>query len=425
MKKIITIMFLVMLIPALSLMAAGNSEEEAGKEPVTVTYMTWDSGQGVEITQSIIDTFEELNPGIKVELQSVPQGYDDKVLTAHAAGDTPDGLMMWNTSQWAEAGIVEDLSSLISRDNFNMDQYLPVPKLWAEYKGGIYGLPKDYTPRAIFYNKNVFDEAGVSYPESGWTFGDFTETVKEINNNKTGAEARYGYVAIPGHTYALQAYIWSNGGDLCSPDGKTASGYINSQAVVEVVKWYKGLFDMSISTGTNDAYQNLGQNEFQSGIVGMMDNGMWPISVYKDDTTLKFGIAEPPVPEKGGEVTPVIHSATWSMFAGAEHKDATWEFIKYIGGPDGSRVYAEQKWGLPAVKGIAEELGLDNDPYLKVFVELGNKATHAPVFLRSPKWFEADTEFRLALERIFLQNEDIQTALDEAAAKMDKILQSK
>lgn len=423
MKKGIFIVLTMILVPALSLMAAGSGDGTE-EDVVTVTYMTWDSGPGIEITKPIIAAFEAENPGIKVELQSVPQGYDDKVLTAHAAGDTPDGLLMWNTSQWAEAGIVQDLNPYISRDNYDMAQYLPVTRSWAEYKGGIYGLPKDFTPRAMYYNKNVFDEAGVAYPEAGWTFDDFVNVAKAINNNKTGADARYGYVAIPGHTYALQAFIWSNGGDLCSPDGTTASGYINSTAVVEVVEWYKTLFDLSISTGTMDAYQNLGQNEFQSGIVALMDNGMWPVSTYEADTSLSFGIVAPPIPKAGGTISPIIHSSTWSMFAKAENKDEVWEFIKYIGGPEGGRVFAEERWGLPVFKGMAEELGFENDEYMKVFTEVGNMATKAPVFVRSPKWFEADSEFKLALEQIFLEDVDIQTALDEAAVRMDKILQS-
>lgn len=423
MNKVIMIVLAMLLVPTALLMAAGGGEAPAD-DVVTVTYLTWDSGPGFEITKPIIAAFEAENPNIKVELQSAPQGYDDKVLTAHAAGDTPDGLLMWNTSQWAEAGIVQDLSTYIARDDYDMDQYLPITKSWAEYKGGIYGLPKDYTPRAMYYNKNVFDEAGVSYPEAGWTFDNFVEIAKALNSNATGAEARYGYVAVPGHTYALQAFIWSNGGDLCSPDGTTATGYINSPAVVEVIEWYKTLFDMSISTGTMDAYQNLGQNEFQSGIVGMMDNGMWPVSTYEADTSLRFGIAPPPVPSSGGSITPVIHSSTWSMFAKAENKDEAWEFIKYIGGPEGGRVLAEGRWGLPVFKGMADELGLMNDEYLKVFAEVGEMATKAPVFVRSPKWFEADAEFKLALEEIFLGDADTQSALDAAAERMDKILQT-
>ncbi len=420
MKKQIIILLAILLIGA-GLWAGG--QRDGGGQPTTVTYMTWDSGKGLEITQSAIDAFQKTHPKIKVELQSVPEGYDDKVMTANAAGNTPDGLLMWNTSQFAEAGVVENLSPFIAKDKFDMGQYLPVLKSWSEYKGGVWGLPKDYTPRAIYYNKKVFDGAGVPYPQAGWTWADFTAIVQRLTNGKTGADARYGYVAIPGHTYAMQQYIWANGGDLCSPDGKTASGYINSAAVAGVVKWYKGLFDLSISTGTMDAYQNLGQTEFQSGIVGMMDNGIWPLATFTQDTSLSFGIAAPPVPRKGAALSPIIHSATWSMFAKAKHKDAAWQLIKFLGSPDGIRINCAARWALPPIPSMAKELGFTTDPNLKVFLDIGNQAKKAPTFVRSAKWFEADSEFQAALQKIFLSNADIQASLDEAAARMDKILQ--
>ncbi len=421
MRKLCVILSAVLLVGASALWA--NGQKEGGGAPVTVSYMTWDSGKGLEITQSAVDAFQKKYPNVTVELQSVPEGYDDKVMTANAAGNTPDGLLMWNTSQFAEAGVVENLSPYIAKDGFDMGQYLPVLKSWSTYNGGVWGLPKDYTPRAIYYNKKVFDEAGVAYPQAGWTFADFTDIVKKLTNGKTGADARYGYVAIPGHTYAIQSYIWMNGGDLCSPDGKTASGYINSPAVVEVVKWYKGLFDMSVSTGTMDAYQNLGQTEFQSGIVGMMDNGMWPLATFLGDTSLSFGIAAPPVPRKGVALSPVIHSATWSVFAKAKHKDAAWQLIKYLAGPDGIRINCAAHWALPPISSLAGELGFTKDPYLKAFLDIGNQAKKAPTFVRSPKWFEADSEFQAALQKVFLSNADIQSSLNDAAARMDKILQ--
>ncbi|MGO9411885.1 MAG: ABC transporter substrate-binding protein [Spirochaetia bacterium] len=421
MRKQLVILLAILLVGGAALWAGGQGE--SGGAPVTVSYMTWDSGKGLEVTQSAVDAFQKKNPNIKVELQSVPEGYDDKVMTANAAGNTPDGLLMWNTSQFAEAGVVANLSPYVMKDNFNIAQYLPVLKSWSEYKGGLWGLPKDYTPRAIYYNKKVFDDAGVAYPQPGWTWADFTDIAKKLTNGKTGAAARYGYVAIPGHTYAIQSYIWMNGGDLCSLDGKTATGYINSSQVVEVVKWYKGLFDMSISTGTMDAYQNLGQTEFQSGIVGMMDNGMWPLATFLGDKSLSFGIAAPPVPRKGVALSPVIHSATWSMFAKAKHKDAAWELIKFLGSPDGVRINCAAHWGLPPIPALADELGFNSDPNLKAFIDIGNQAKKAPTFVRNAKWFEADAEFQAALQKIFLSNADIQSSLNDAAARMDKILQ--
>lgn len=424
MKKLWILLICFTLFGGSVLFAGGQKDDQEGKV-TNITFMTWNSGFHLKVDQMLADAFMRENPSIKVELISVPQGFDDKVLTANAAGNTPDGLVMWNTPQFVEAGIVEDLTPYIKRDNIDMSKYQPVTKLWAEYKGGIYGLPKDYTPRAIYYNKDVFDEAGVPYPKDGWTFADFTETVKKLTNGKNGADARYGYVAIPGHTYAMQGYIWSNGGDLVSPDGMTASGYIDSPKVVEVVKWYKGLYDMSITTGTMDAYQNLGQTEFQTGIVGMMDNGSWPISTFEKDSSLNFGIVAPPVPRAGMAPSPVIHSATYSMFAKAKHKDAVWEYIKFVGGEKGAMLEEKAKYSVGAIPSVTQKSGLLEDPYLSVFYRIGEYAKVAPVFTRNPKWFEADGEFQNALEKIFISNADIQSTLTEAAKKMDKILQGK
>jgi multiple sugar transport system substrate-binding protein len=415
MKRLFAVVVAIVLASA----AAGI----AAAAPVTISFMTWDSGKGFDITQSGVDAFQKKYPNIQVELQSVPQGYDEKVMTANAAGNTPDGLLMWNTSQFAEAGVVASLSPWIAKEKYDMTKFLPVLKAWSEYKGNVWGLPKDWTPRVIWYNKKVFDDAGVAYPQDGWTWSDFTATVKKLTNGKSGKDARYGYVAIPGHTYAIQQYIWSNGGDLVSPDGRTATGYINSSKVVEVVKWYKGLYDMSITTGAQDQYQNLGQTEFQSGIVGMMDNGVWPLATFKDDKSLSYDVVSPPVPRKGAALKPIIHSATWSIFAKAKNKDTTWQLIKFLADPEGLRILTAGFWAIPSIPSIADEMGFNKDPILRKFVKIGSQPTIAPVFVRNAKWFEADNEFMVALQKIFISGADAQSTLNDAAARMDKILQ--
>ena len=86
MRKQLVILLAILLVGGAALWAGGQGE--SGGAPVTVSYMTWDSGKGLEVTQSAVDAFQKKNPNIKVELQSVPEGYDDKVMTANAAGNT-------------------------------------------------------------------------------------------------------------------------------------------------------------------------------------------------------------------------------------------------------------------------------------------------------------------------------------------------
>ena len=105
MKKMLFLVIAFTLISGTYLYAGGQQETEAKDTVTEITFMTWNSGFHLEVDQKLADAFMAANPLIKVELISVPQGFDDKVLTSNAAGDTPDGLVIWNTPQFVEAGV--------------------------------------------------------------------------------------------------------------------------------------------------------------------------------------------------------------------------------------------------------------------------------------------------------------------------------
>jgi len=399
--------------------ATEATEMAETKEPVTIVVTTWDSEN--QLTNDMVAGFQAEFPHITVEFQSIVQGYDEKLQIMNAGGDTPDVLLMWNTPQYVESGIVEPLDEYIARDNYDMDQYYPVTADWAKYKGQTWGLPKDVTPRAMYYNKGVFDEAGVAYPEDGWTWAEFTETVKSLTNNKQGDEARYGFIALAGQTYMLQHFIWSNGGQLTSDDGQSASGYVNSAQNVETIKWFKDVFDSSAKSLVATGDGNPGNAEFMSGKVAMMDNGSWPIADLRNEPGLEFGIVTPPVPEVGTAFKPVVHSATWSMFAESQNKDAAWEFIKWVGGPEGAKLIGASGFSTTAIPAVNEALGL-KDTELGKFMEILEMPTLSPEFTKNPRYFEADGEFGAAIAKVLLDDADVLESLTEAGESMDSIL---
>lgn len=401
-----------------------NATEPAAEEaePVHLVLTTWDSGSAIDILQSMLDEFYETHPNITVEIQSIVQGYDEKVQIFNASGETPDVLLMWNTPQYVESGIVANLDDFIAADNFDMSMYYPVTTLWAEYKGHVYGLPKDVTPRAIFYNKNVFDAAGIAYPQDGWTWDEFTATVQALTNGQKGADAQYGFIALSSQTYMLQGYIWSNGGQIISDDGMTATGYVNSPAVAETIAWYKEVFDSSARSLVATGEGNPGNAEFMTGKVAMMDNGCWPIADLRADESLQWGVVTPPVPTAGAAYTPVVHSATWSVYDKSAHKAEAWELVKFLGGKEGAKYGGNAGYSPTAIPSLNKELGLENTD-LSMFLTILDMPTLAPEFVKSPRYWEADSVFQAACEKIFLGDEDIQTTLDAAASEMDTILQ--
>lgn len=389
------------------------------QEPVTIVVTTWDSTS--QLTDDMVAGFQAEYPHITVEFQSIVQGYDEKLQIMNASGETPDVLLMWNTPQYVESGIVEPLDAYIARDNYDMDQYYPVTADWAKYKGQTWGLPKDVTPRAMFYNKGVFDGAGVAYPEDGWTWADFTETVKSLTNGKTGDEAQYGFIALAGQTYMLQHFIWSNGGQLTSDDGMSATGFVNSAENVETLAWFKDVFDSSAKSLVSTGDGNPGNAEFMSGKIAMMDNGSWPIADLRNEPGLEFGIVTPPVPEAGMPFKPVVHSATWSMFAESQNKEAAWEFIKWVGGPAGAELIGASGFSTTAIPAVNDELGL-KDTELGKFLEILELPTNSPEFTKNPRYFESDGAFGTAVAKILLDDADILESLTEAATEMDSIL---
>ena len=404
--------------------AETSKATEAAKKDVKLTAMTWDSGSALDLEQKVVDAYVAKNPNVKIELQSVVQGYDEKVNILNASGDTPDIFLMWNTPQFVDSNVAADLTPYVQKDNYDMSIYYDVVGAWAKYNNKIYGLPKDFTPRAIFYNKKSFDDAKLAYPKEGWTWAEFKDDVKKLSNGLKGKDAKYGFIALSSQTYQLAGYIWSNGGFEVSPDGKTASGFVDSPATVETIKWYKEIFDLSARSLVATGEGNPGNAEFMSGKVAMMDNGCWPLVDLTKDPSFQFGIVTPPVPKAGQQFKPVVHSSTWSMFNLSKNKDAAWDFIKFAGGADAAKINCGTGFSPSAIKSVVADLKQDQGVMKPLFDEM-QLPTNVPEFIKNSKFFQADGEFGKACEKIFLNNEDAQKSLTEAAKAMDKILQSK
>lgn len=151
---------------------------EKGAEEVTLRFMTWDSGQTLQPYQNAINAFMEKHPNIKVKVESVPDNYDQKLLTSLASETAPDVFMAWNYPLYVPGGALEDMQTWVDKDNYDLNKYYPIIMDYMKYDGKLWGLPTTYSTRAIYYNKKLFDEAGVAYPQDGWTWDEFVETVQ-------------------------------------------------------------------------------------------------------------------------------------------------------------------------------------------------------------------------------------------------------
>jgi multiple sugar transport system substrate-binding protein len=372
-----------------------------------------------EIMQGFTDKF-----GFTVNSEFTPDSYDTKLLAGLAAGSAPDVFLWWNYPQLIVRNGLQDLSSFISGSSpLDTSIYFP-PVLNVGKKGdSLYGIPKDWTSRAMFYNKDLFDKEGIPYPTNDWTWTEFLDIAKALTKGD-GPDKQYG-TYIYNQQYPLQGYVWSNGGDFISPDGMTATGYLDSPATIEAIDWYIRLQTEHGVSPTAANQKTLGDQTtlFANGKLGMFDTGIWPLSQFLNTKGLNFGTVLPPKTDAGKLVT-VLHQADWAINPNTTNKDGAWELLKWMTSPRAAAVWGKSGFSLPAIESVAKDLGFYEDPIRKTFYEAVDYMTTLPWFIRTTNGAEAETEINQAIQSAFLGQTSIEEALKAAAPTVDSILQS-
>lgn len=391
-------------------------------QDVALRVSMWDGPEVEPQEREILEGFKE-KFGADVNIEFNPDSYDTKLLAGLAAGDAPDVFLWWNYPAMVVRNGLEDIMPYVEGDS-PLDLsifYQPVLNV-GRIGNSLYGIPKDWTSRAVFYNKKLFDEAGIPYPTNDWTWSEFVDITKALTKGE-GPDKQYGFYTWNGY-YPLQGFVWSNGGDFVSPDGRQASGYLDSPETIAALDWYIRLqTEHGVAPTAADA-ETVGDAStlFINGKLAILENGIWPLSQFLSVPDLDIGTVLPPKTDEGKLVT-VLHQADWSMNPDGENKELAWELLKWLTSPRAAEIRGKSGFSLPAIPAAAEELGLFEDPIRKTFYEAVDFMTVLPWFIRTTKGAEAETEINLAIQAAFLGEATIEDALKATAPIVDGILQ--
>jgi multiple sugar transport system substrate-binding protein len=428
-SRIRLLFVLTITVLALSLMAnvaifRTPAATAQGSGEIRVT--SWESGDALKPWDNAIAGFEQAYPDIKVNFEPVPQGYGDKLLANMAAGTAPDVYMVGDgdVAKFVGQGIVEPLDSYISGpDGFDLaTTFFPSVAAFGQIGGQTYLLTKDYSPLVLYYNKDMFDAAGVAYPTADWTWDDLLSAAQKLTTSD-----QWG-IQIPDGwgdwlwTRGIVPIMAQNGAQMMSDDGKTAQGYLNSEAMVGAIQWYVDLFLKYKVAPTNaDVSSFAGADLFTSGKVAMLWTGRWPLASYKAIDGFNFGTMGLPAGPVGK-----ANTLCWSGFAinsASGNKDAAWTFMKYIAVGDGAKQFAD--YAFTAVQSIAEAQGLTTDPYDGPIVADVANAVPIPDSYSPYAGECVITPFQNHLEEILLKDVTVQDAMDAAAKEAQDCLDSK
>jgi multiple sugar transport system substrate-binding protein len=350
----------------------------SGEEPAQVVLRVANWGSPavetdfMKLEREIWDEFERTHPGVKLQIEQIPGPgqYAPKVLMMHLTGSVPDVIHLDASSAaiFINNDVLLDLAPFVKRDtDFDLDRFFEnVLKIY-QRGSRVYSIPLDFTPMVMYYNKTLFDEANVPYPRSGWTWDDFLRKAEALTKPPPPGEIlpqQYGFYFENIMPFWV-LWLWTNGGDVLSPDGRRASGYLDGPRSVEAVQFLVDLMEKHHVAPTLREKSILGVNPFLEGQAAMDLKGHWMMIDYRA-RGLDVGVVE--LPRTIEKPVTVVYAAGLSIMQKAEHPDLAWEYIKFMTGFDVQRRRVESGLAISGNKVVADSFA--GDPTEDAFLRL-------------------------------------------------------
>lgn len=391
--------------------AAPGAWAQARKPTGTITIWvgSWWQPQ-VPIAQKL---WEKDFPESKLAFEALPiNGYLDKFTTSALGGTPPDVIDLDTTwvSTAAGKGLLQPLDDLMKE--VDVADISPAPLAAGKFNGVQYALPGRGGPEVFYYNKTVFDRAGVPYPQDTWTHDDLTAIAQKL----TIKGEQYGIgvpadLSDPSNVLSLFCPIlWHFGGDFLTPDGKAPA--INTPASVKAITYWS---DFYVKYGASpEGTPNFSTTRdlmplFEANKVGLLSSSSNTFDALLQKPNVKWGAVLAPdrINRAGG----------WTMGVpvGAKNTAGGKAFIKWLMIPE---IQAQVLNRFPAsIK--ARKMPPWNDPKWDIFNKADPDGRAVPVVAG---WFEMQTAVLTNLQKVLVKQLTPQQAADAAAAEMRKII---
>lgn len=391
------------------MVAASGGAAMAQSNSITIWVGSWWESQ-IPIAQEL---WAKDHPDVTLNIQALPiNGYLDKFTAAALGGAPPDVVDLDSTwvSTVSAQGLLQPLDDLVPQ--------LPVadlaPAAWmaSQYKGVQYAVPNRSGPGVYYYNKTVFDKAGVPYPVDGWTYADLLDIAQKL----TIPGEQYGIgipadISDPSNVATLFAPIlWAMGGDFLTPDG--SAPLINSPESVKAITFWSDLYlkyKVSPEGTPNFTTTRDIQPLFEANKVGLLTASSNAYDTFIKNPDLKWGmVLSPEGINRGG-------GWTMGVPVGAANTEGAKQFLVWLSNPE---ILAKVMNRFPANQ-KALDLPPWNDPEKVIFKEAEKGGRAMPSVAG---WFQMQEATIVELQKILVGQATPQQAADAAAAKIAQVI---
>jgi len=437
MKRIFMLTLLALMVMVAGCSGGGTSSDDGGKtststegqgqtdsnttdskETVTITYAGWGASAYKDAYPLIVKAFEEKHPNIKIKIEDTPnKQYWQKLETAANGDNLPDVFWMNGPRfmQYAANDMLMPLGDLMKQDNYDMNNY---PKSLVDlytYDGQSYGIPKDFDTIGVWYNKALFDEKKVEYPNASWDWNKMIEAAQKLTDP---AKGQWGIAANFDSQGGYYNTIYQAGGYMISDD-KKSSGYDKPEAIEGIKFWTDLIHKYKASPTMAQMTDTEALNMFTSGKVAMLWEGSWNAVDFANNDYLKDKIGVAALP-KGKQQSVVIHGLGHVMSKNTKHPKEAWEFLKFLGSKEVADIHTKTGVAIPAFNGT-QDAWVKSQPSLdlQIFIDQLAYSKPYPVSKYTAKWSGLESDI---LKKAWSGELSPEEAGKQMAAKMNEAL---
>lgn len=345
-------MIALLLTLALLLSGCGPSD---GK--THLTFQIWDVAQR-DGMQAVCDAYTAHHPEVVIDVQVTSWGEYWTKLEASAESNTMPDIFWMHTNEilkYSDFGMLADLTDLYDDPAYYTDHYSEISLSNAQGSDGrMYGIPKDKDNVCLVYNREMFDAAGVSYPDESWTWDDLTEASQEIYD----ATGKYGYMAYADDQLGYWNFVYQKGGYILNED-KTAAGF-DQPATIDAMKFYIGLQSTDWCPDQNYFAETSPGTAFFSEQGAMFLEGNWNLLAEMQnypDMIGKWDIAVLPAcpdPAQGDGRASISNGLCYSTAARGKNLEIVKDVLKFFGEEEAQRIQGESGAAIPAYEGLED-----------------------------------------------------------------------
>lgn len=385
----------------------------------TLRLSIWDANQKPALDQ-IVARFSEDNPEINVSIEVVPRSdYVTKLETSIVGRNAPD--VFWNALpdrflELARSGLIENLDERIAADGVDLSPIAPALLEAFTYEGSLYAIPKDFDTVGLWYNKAMFDAAGIAYPDDSWTWDSLREAAIALSDPANNV---YGFVVNPGTRAGYYNFISQNGGAVLTEDMR--SGF-DMPETVEAIQFMADLILVDkVSPTVQQSEEINAQTRFKTGQAAMILDGSWRAREFADEPyTLEN--ADVAVLPQGKVRASSSGTLGYSIYSGSPHKEEAWELLKFLASSEAAQIQASAGAVIPSHMDQAQ-IWVEAIPEfnLQAFLDMVDYAEVVSHSFNTPAWTSI---MNAELKKALAGDASVEDSTRIVAEKMNEVLAS-